>query len=121
MSPESIGSLTEATTTVIFVVFVLYLQRSQQSSVKLNHEEWQAWLTSQNQAWRDGMRDIVNLFTTEATKRHDEASTERAQMTEAMRRLSEQIERLTTINLIVYATLKGKTDEAEKLEQELVR
>lgn len=120
MSPEAIASLGDATTVVIFVVFVIYWQKSQQASVKLNHEEWRSWFDNQNKQWRDGLEEIIRVFTTDATRRHEEATEERVRLRQTIEHLDSQIDKLITISQITYATIRGEREKAAELEKQLL-
>lgn len=93
----------------IFVWFVIQTRREQSAQADKTHVEWRDWLKK---------RDDDFLASQE---RHDnQRAEERKEMLQMLSRLDRQLEYLTNVTLLVYASVSGSNKEMKDKLKEML-
>jgi hypothetical protein len=98
----------------LFVAYLIYDGRVRQARIAANHEEWRAWLSSEN-ARRDEAYQSMQIRIIEsmaewriaADSREQSRSNDNQQLVHAITRLESNIEYMTSIILLVYAQIQA--------------
>jgi hypothetical protein len=132
MAPELISLLAQIPLVGIFVYFVLQSNKAHSVSVQANHTEWREWLAAQNKEredwldrqnrqWQAWIAEQNKTFLAAVAEHCADNREDKAQLAEALGRFDAEVSRMATINMLIYATLRGKQGDASGLEEALVR